>query len=134
VREFYSGLTRPARVGIEATGSMQWFVDLMEEPGIECLLSGDLVTYERTSRPAGLIAAPPPVGASAGQNTKMRDEVSLCGRKQPTGNRVFAVVATCRLSADRVAGNVWELTGAQQLVLVSSPLRGFMHKIFGLQK
>jgi transposase len=36
VREFYSSLPRPARVGIEATGSMQWFVNLMEELGIEC--------------------------------------------------------------------------------------------------
>jgi transposase len=38
VREFYSNLSRPARVGIEATGSMQWFVNLMEELGIECLV------------------------------------------------------------------------------------------------
>jgi transposase len=36
VREFYSSLPRPARVGIEATGSMQWFVNLMEELGVEC--------------------------------------------------------------------------------------------------
>jgi transposase len=36
VREFYSALPRPVRVGIEATGSMQWFVNLMEELGIEC--------------------------------------------------------------------------------------------------
>jgi transposase len=36
VREFYSSLPRPARVGIEATGSMHWFVNLMEELGIEC--------------------------------------------------------------------------------------------------
>jgi transposase len=36
VREFYSKLPRPVRVGIEATGSMQWFVKLMEELGIEC--------------------------------------------------------------------------------------------------
>jgi len=28
VREFYSKLPRPVRVGIEATGSMQWFVNL----------------------------------------------------------------------------------------------------------
>ena len=35
VREFYSALPRPVRVGIEATGSMQWFVNLMEELGIE---------------------------------------------------------------------------------------------------
>src|SRR6202795_3323406 len=37
-REFYANLPRPARVGIEATGSMQWFVNLMEELGIECLI------------------------------------------------------------------------------------------------
>jgi hypothetical protein len=30
--------SRPARVGIEATGSMPWFVNLMEELGIECLV------------------------------------------------------------------------------------------------
>jgi transposase len=38
VREFYGRLSRPVRVGIEATGSMQWFVNLMEELGIECLV------------------------------------------------------------------------------------------------
>ncbi len=38
VREFYGNLPRPARVGIEATGSMQWFVNLLEELGIECLV------------------------------------------------------------------------------------------------
>jgi len=31
VREFNANLPRPARVGIEATGSMQWFVNLMEK-------------------------------------------------------------------------------------------------------
>ena len=36
VREFYSTLPRPIRVGIEATGSMQWFLELMEELGIDC--------------------------------------------------------------------------------------------------
>src|ERR1700749_4160866 len=36
VREFYSTLPRPTRVGIEATGSMQWFLALMEELGIDC--------------------------------------------------------------------------------------------------
>jgi Transposase len=38
VREFYSNLPGPVRVGIEATGSMQWFVNLTEELGIECLV------------------------------------------------------------------------------------------------
>ena len=36
VREFYSRLPRPVRVGIEATGSMQWFVNLIEELRIDC--------------------------------------------------------------------------------------------------
>jgi hypothetical protein len=38
VREFYSTLALPVRVGIEATGSMQWFVSIMEELGIACLV------------------------------------------------------------------------------------------------
>jgi len=33
VREFYSALPRPVQVGIEATGSMLWFLNLMEELG-----------------------------------------------------------------------------------------------------
>ncbi|MGA8305635.1 MAG: hypothetical protein WB723_08145, partial [Candidatus Acidiferrales bacterium] len=36
VREFYSALSGPILVEIEATGSMQWFLELMEELGIEC--------------------------------------------------------------------------------------------------
>jgi len=34
VEEFYSTLPGPVRVGIEATGTMQWFLSLMEELGI----------------------------------------------------------------------------------------------------
>lgn len=36
VREFYAGLPGPVRVGIEATGSMHWFLELMDELGVEC--------------------------------------------------------------------------------------------------
>jgi transposase len=36
VREFYSQLPRPVLVGIEATGSMQWFLNRMDELGIAC--------------------------------------------------------------------------------------------------
>jgi hypothetical protein len=36
VREFYATLPGPVGVGIEATGSMKWFVNLMEELGIDC--------------------------------------------------------------------------------------------------
>jgi transposase len=36
VREFYAALEGPVVVGIEATGSMQWFLELLEELQIEC--------------------------------------------------------------------------------------------------
>src|SRR5882724_7170572 len=36
VREFYAGLEGSVVVGIEATGAMQWFLQLLEELGIEC--------------------------------------------------------------------------------------------------
>src|SRR5215469_4329262 len=49
VREFYSQLPRPVLVGIEATGSMPWFLSLMEELGIEC----------RVGHPAQIRAAEP---------------------------------------------------------------------------
>jgi hypothetical protein len=35
-REFYAALEGPVVVGIEATGAMQWFLELLEELGIEC--------------------------------------------------------------------------------------------------
>jgi hypothetical protein len=36
VREFYASIRPPVVVGIEATGSMGWFLRLMEELAIEC--------------------------------------------------------------------------------------------------
>jgi transposase len=36
VRDFYAALEGPVVVGIEATGAMQWFLELLEELGIEC--------------------------------------------------------------------------------------------------
>ena len=36
VREFYAALGGPVVVGIEATGAMQWFLELLEELEIEC--------------------------------------------------------------------------------------------------
>jgi transposase len=49
VREFYSSLPRPVLVGIEATGSMHWFLNLMGELEIEC----------RVGHPAQVRAAEP---------------------------------------------------------------------------
>jgi transposase len=36
VREFYAGLEGPVVVGIEATGAMQWFLELLEGLGVVC--------------------------------------------------------------------------------------------------
>jgi transposase len=36
VRQFYAALPRPVLVGIEATGTMRWFLELMAELGIDC--------------------------------------------------------------------------------------------------
>jgi transposase len=36
IRDFYTSLEGPVVVGIEATGAMQWFLELLEELGIEC--------------------------------------------------------------------------------------------------
>ena len=36
VREFYASLEGPVVVGMEARGAMQWFLQLLEELGIEC--------------------------------------------------------------------------------------------------
>jgi transposase len=49
VREFYSALPRPALVGIEATGSMHWFLQLLEELAIDY----------RVGHPAKIRAAEP---------------------------------------------------------------------------
>src|SRR6201998_619491 len=49
VRKFYSALSGSILVGIEASGSMQWFLELMEELGIEC----------RVGDPAKIRAAEP---------------------------------------------------------------------------
>jgi transposase len=36
VRNFYAALEGPVVVGIEATGSLQWFLESLDELGIEC--------------------------------------------------------------------------------------------------
>src|SRR6202521_564655 len=36
VREFYAALEGPVVVGIEASGAMQWFLELLEELGMVC--------------------------------------------------------------------------------------------------
>lgn len=40
VREFYAGLAKPVRVGLEASGYSQWYEEMLEELGIE-LWMGD---------------------------------------------------------------------------------------------
>ncbi len=89
VREFYASIPPPVVVGIEATGSMGWFLRLMEELAIECrvghptairkaetrrqkhdrrdaaLLLQLLDALHRVSRSPVLTPAPPSVGPDA---------------------------------------------------------------------
>jgi hypothetical protein len=56
VRAFYATLEGPVVVGIEATGAMQWFLELLDELGIQC----------RVGHPANFLAAPHPgIGISS---------------------------------------------------------------------
>jgi len=50
VREFYSALPGPVQVGIEATGSMHWFLNLMEELGINCQVGHPAKVREAETR------------------------------------------------------------------------------------
>jgi transposase len=49
VREFYCKLPRPVRVGIEAGGSTQWFLNLTDELGIECQVGHPRVSGGRAT-------------------------------------------------------------------------------------
>ena len=69
VREFYSSLPGPVRVGIEATGSMPWFLELMEELGIDC----------QVGHPAKIRAAEP--RETKARPKRCRAGVAVAGRK-----------------------------------------------------
>src|SRR5438045_3419873 len=50
VREFYASIPPPVVVGIEATGSMGWFLRLMEELAIECRVGHPVAIRKAESR------------------------------------------------------------------------------------
>ena len=59
VREFYSELPRPVLVGIEAIGSMQWLLRLLQELGIECRVGDGVSTRTQGSQlPLSQVHAP----------------------------------------------------------------------------
>ncbi len=73
VREFYSQLPRTVLVGIEATGSMQWFLNLMDELGIEC----------QVGHPATIRAAEPRTRRIALSDRRfLRERVSVCKKEK----------------------------------------------------
>jgi hypothetical protein len=79
---------------------------------------------------SGLIAAPTPVGVPAGQNTKcaagdrLREWSSTrafaVDASRPIRDRVFAVVAACRSSAESVAGDVCEIRDGDRKTKLAS--------------
>ncbi len=50
VREFYAGLPRPVVVGIEATGSMGWFLRLLADLEITCRVGHPAATRRADTR------------------------------------------------------------------------------------
>ncbi|HWY54051.1 MAG TPA: hypothetical protein VNZ03_06280 [Terriglobales bacterium] len=78
VREFYSTLAGPTRVGIEATGSMQWFLALMEELGIDCQ-----VGHPAKIRAAGRIAIA--VSATRATDRRLKPKGRRVGLAAPPG-------------------------------------------------
>src|SRR3989442_14131149 len=52
VREFYASIPPPVVVGIEATGSMGWFLRLMEELAIACRVGHPTAIRKAETRPA----------------------------------------------------------------------------------
>src|SRR5258707_3204831 len=50
VREFYASIPPPVVVGIEATGSMGWFLRLMEDLAIECRVGHPTAIREAETR------------------------------------------------------------------------------------
>jgi hypothetical protein len=80
VPEFYSTLAGPSGVGIEATGSMQWFLELMEELGIDC----------QVGHPAKIRAAEPRKQKHEFDDmsaTKARTVSTVLGRRSPISQR-----------------------------------------------
>jgi hypothetical protein len=52
VREFYAALEGAVVVGIEATGAMQWFLELLEELGIGCRVGHPAKIRAAETRPS----------------------------------------------------------------------------------
>jgi hypothetical protein len=51
VRAFYAALPAPVTVGIEATGSMGWFLQLMDELQIACRVGHPATIRKTETRP-----------------------------------------------------------------------------------
>src|ERR1700746_1180866 len=75
VREFYSQLPHPVLVGIEAIGPMQWFLDLLQELGIECQV-GD-ATKIRAAEPHRCSSAHAVRAATLARSTLLRAAAPL---------------------------------------------------------
>jgi hypothetical protein len=77
VRDFYAALEGRVVVGIEATGSMQWFLELLEELGILCRVAADSARACRRS--SGSDCAPFRAGAQARVRTHGARDVCAAG-------------------------------------------------------
>ena len=85
VRAFYAALEGPVVVGIEATGAMQWFLELLEELGIECRVvsvstMAMVCCLACRSQPTIFISAsfrPEPFWLDTAKSTRVRGEADV---------------------------------------------------------
>ena len=88
VRESYSKLPRPMRVGIEAIGSVKWFVNLMEELGIESLVGHPGETTGERENVAGDALGNVVAMVGGGQDLGAELYATSTGTLTATGNMI----------------------------------------------
>jgi hypothetical protein len=79
VREFYAALEGPVVVGIEATGAMQCFLQLLEELGIECRVGHSAKIRAKETRKQKHKTMIRSLGSSAASNCRTSSLVSTSG-------------------------------------------------------
>lgn len=108
VREFYAGLDSPVLVGIEATGAMQWFLELLEELGIEYrvghpakIRAQETRKQKHDRRDAGFVVN----AAARGSLPRDLDALDRTARPANPAARPRSVGADAKSSAAHVAGD-----------------------------
>ena len=108
VREFYAALEGPVVVGIEATGAMQWFLQLLEELGMECRVGHPAKIPGQRNTEAEARSAGCAAGASAAHGGSLPDHLDALERAAGPTNVAAgpsSVGKSANASAEHAAGD-----------------------------